>query len=539
MPSLPSRTAPHADPPPTRTRWLGAPRPLVSVCAKAMAHRPEDRYPTADAVLADIEAWQAGQRVAAHPEGVREAAGRLARRHQQSLAVAVAGLVLAVAALGGGLWRAEAQRRAAEDSFRLAFEVGRDSYFNHSDLRLDQADGTHRLRLRLAERGLEHFRELQVRYPDNAAVRQAVALSRLRIGGVYREMGRRPDAVAVLRQALPLLNEMATAPAATPADHIPLIEGRTVLASVLAIGGPEERDEAVRLAGRAEADCRAWLPDDGRERPLLLMYAADVRGLAATDPRVAEAAFAAAAGFADRASAADPTDTALRSWRGLMRLQTAIRQQEQGRLADARATLALARADYDTLGAELGWPPGIRQRAAACENMAGLIDLKDGRHQEAVGRLTRAVELRRELAGRNPDSRDIRGELSTSLSNLGQALLAVGRPRDGAGPAREGSDLAAAVFRADPGREFARYAAGRFRTRAGGVAVALGEWDRAADDFRAAGELLAPLLAVARPLPEHRTQAAEAAVWLGLVEARRGRWREAVAAWLSLSASGG
>jgi eukaryotic-like serine/threonine-protein kinase len=40
---------------------------LESVCLKAMARRPEDRYPSATALADDVERWLAGARVCAHP----------------------------------------------------------------------------------------------------------------------------------------------------------------------------------------------------------------------------------------------------------------------------------------------------------------------------------------------------------------------------------------------------------------------------------------------------------------------------------------
>ena len=46
------------------------PRPLEAICLKAMATRPEDRYPTARALANDVENWLAGAPVSAHPDSI-------------------------------------------------------------------------------------------------------------------------------------------------------------------------------------------------------------------------------------------------------------------------------------------------------------------------------------------------------------------------------------------------------------------------------------------------------------------------------------
>ena len=54
---------------------------MEAVCLKAMALKPEDRYPTATAMSEDVEHWLADEPVAAYPQGV---AGRLARWARKS-----------------------------------------------------------------------------------------------------------------------------------------------------------------------------------------------------------------------------------------------------------------------------------------------------------------------------------------------------------------------------------------------------------------------------------------------------------------------
>jgi serine/threonine protein kinase len=79
---------------------LEVPPALEAVCLKEMALRPEDRYPSASALAADVEKWLADEPVGAWREPLRLRLGRWARRHQAAVAACAAGLLVAV--LAGG-----------------------------------------------------------------------------------------------------------------------------------------------------------------------------------------------------------------------------------------------------------------------------------------------------------------------------------------------------------------------------------------------------------------------------------------------------
>jgi len=69
------------------------PKALDAVCRKAMAGRPEDRYPTAEALAADIERYLADQPVSVLQDTRGEAALRWTRRHRGAALTALVGLV--------------------------------------------------------------------------------------------------------------------------------------------------------------------------------------------------------------------------------------------------------------------------------------------------------------------------------------------------------------------------------------------------------------------------------------------------------------
>jgi tetratricopeptide (TPR) repeat protein/tRNA A-37 threonylcarbamoyl transferase component Bud32 len=75
------------------------PPALEAVCQKAMALKPEERYPTVRALGGDIERWLADEPVSAYREPLPTRAARWTRRHRTLAAGAVTLLVTAVAAL--------------------------------------------------------------------------------------------------------------------------------------------------------------------------------------------------------------------------------------------------------------------------------------------------------------------------------------------------------------------------------------------------------------------------------------------------------
>jgi len=101
------------------------PRPMAAICLKAMACRPEDLYPTANALAADVQAWLNDEPVAAHVESRIEQLGRWSRRHRAMLANSVLllfVLIVVISVVAAVVGRAGARTKAAET---LAARLGR------------------------------------------------------------------------------------------------------------------------------------------------------------------------------------------------------------------------------------------------------------------------------------------------------------------------------------------------------------------------------------------------------------------------------
>ena len=283
----------------------GAPRPLEAVCLKAMAPWPEDRYPSAQAVAADVERWLADEPVGAYREPLSARARRWVRRHRTAAGAAAALLVAALAVAGVGLVvlgqknrEIAAERNAARDA---AGESQAVNAFLTEDL-LGQADPDANSRDKkvtvdeLLSRAAKKI-DGNAKFADNP---QAEATLRLTIGKTYFNLGNLPEAEKHLRRAVGLGRESLPADAPStlaaqealadflnraiqrPAESEPL--AKQTWESRSRVFGPEHRDTldsldtyavAVGLAGRKEeaislhrrcleARMRTLGPEDGQ-----------------------------------------------------------------------------------------------------------------------------------------------------------------------------------------------------------------------------------------------------------------------------------
>src|SRR5262245_15297689 len=77
------------------------PRPLEAVCLRAMATKPEDRYPSARELAAEIEQWLADEPVKAYPEPVTTRLWRWMRRNKAPVGIGISACVaFAIAVVG-------------------------------------------------------------------------------------------------------------------------------------------------------------------------------------------------------------------------------------------------------------------------------------------------------------------------------------------------------------------------------------------------------------------------------------------------------
>ncbi len=113
------------EPVPPRRLNGKVPLDLETICLKALAKVPGERYLSAEALAEDLRRFQQGEAIEARPAGRLERAVKWARRHPaQAAAYALVVLVLGLGGVGGSVtwfWRqAEAARQQAENERETA-----------------------------------------------------------------------------------------------------------------------------------------------------------------------------------------------------------------------------------------------------------------------------------------------------------------------------------------------------------------------------------------------------------------------------------
>jgi WD40 repeat protein/serine/threonine protein kinase len=114
------------------------PRALESICRKAMAKKPSDRYGSARDLASDLEHWMADEPISVYRAPISTRLTRWGRRHRTAavaigvlLVAAVLGLTAGTLLLSRANTRTERQRRLAEESARI---LSRQLYINRINL---------------------------------------------------------------------------------------------------------------------------------------------------------------------------------------------------------------------------------------------------------------------------------------------------------------------------------------------------------------------------------------------------------------------
>jgi eukaryotic-like serine/threonine-protein kinase len=213
---------------PLRSVNPAIPVPLAAICAKAMALKPSDRYPSGEAFADDVERFLADEPVTAHRDPLLVRAGRWARKHRTAVTTAAATLLVGTAAMGIGLAvvgdrnskldkslqrekdRAEGERlakfeseTAKEQALKRLAQVEKSNQvlgavFDDLNIR-DVKHGTEPLEAVLAKRLMKAGEQLE---GDAVGDPMIVANLQNRLGVSLLSLGRSKQAIGLLAKAL-------------------------------------------------------------------------------------------------------------------------------------------------------------------------------------------------------------------------------------------------------------------------------------------------------------------------------------------------
>lgn len=421
-------------------RFVAAPADLKSICARARAEDPRQRYASVDALRDDLQRWFNAVPVRAHGRHWRYVAGKFLARHRLAVSLSAASLMLlagAAVALAFLYVSAERARVRAEARFTDVRELSHFVLFDIYD-RLEAVPRALTVRRDLADAGQRYLDRL-ARDPDAPmAVRLEVIEGLRRLAQVQATAGgaslaQVPQARANLDRAEALA---ATLPD-TPADRRmrALILARIALArSKLATNSDLDLPASQQALNRAEdllSDVLQAQPDDLEALDLQLDVAIDrantlqwqgdyVAAMSVAQRALGsaylqgKAADAQVVGlqqarlldiYAESAYYAGNPPAAEKPYREQLTLLQRLSEQAP---QDVRVSRRLQRA---------GWALGTT-----------LLELNRPREAEPI--LADAAALAQKLVFLEPDDRDLARSESIANSAYAQALVALGRSEE-------------------------------------------------------------------------------------------------------------
>ncbi|WP_414902330.1 protein kinase domain-containing protein [Sphingomonas flavalba] len=382
-----------------------------AIVARATADTPSARYPTAEALRADVAAWRGNRPIAALDAGWPYAARKFAARHPIGVgAAAIAALLVigAVTMIVLANIRAQAARAEADRRFAQTRAIARTMLFDAFD-QVSAVSGTTQARQTLVQSSLTYLEALAAMPRAPADVRQEAGLGFLRLAqvtgsGQSGQLGRYQDANALLVRAESILKPLYEA---QPDD----VDARRAYAKLLVeqAGVNLYNNNAIAIARRQAVAARQLLesirpPDVDTARQLAVALQAEAESYNWDND------FAAAA-------------------IGHRRAEEFIRALPPELQADKQVTASLS-ANLRLLG----------------ENLH-----RTGRADEARGALERAVALNRGVLKHHPDDPSFRRKLAISLWYSAVVHRANRRDADALAAISEAMQLARAVAARDPG----------------------------------------------------------------------------------------
>jgi non-specific serine/threonine protein kinase/serine/threonine-protein kinase len=485
-------------------------RDVDTIVLKALRKEPDRRYPSAQALSADIRRYLNGQTVEARGDALSYRLAKFIVRHRLAAAVAAVVVATLVGSLALVLRQsriAETQRQRAERRFADVRRLAGSFLFEFHDA-IKQLPGSTRARGLVAERGLEYLDSLAAESADDPTLRAELARAYRRVGDVqggFREanLGNVAGALASYRKALALQEPLV---AASPEDRVL----RADLAGTLVALGDVQlitRDlpGALETFRRALA-IREALHVDGvdrvQQRELAISHhrVGDVtRQL--NDPSSAagslQRAIAILEPLAADASDVDSRQALARSYKTYGLLQARLRDYPAN-LAMVRKSLRLneALASADPLNMTL------RNEVAMSSLEEGLSYQRLKNLPEALTSFRRAHQLTASMSaadGNNIQGRWLQG---LELNLIGDTLLHMGRHLEATAAHQQALALLEEVSHADVANENYHYNVANTHMLIGHVHVALARraasrtaeiraWTDARSSYRRSAEVFA------------------------------------------------
>jgi serine/threonine-protein kinase len=463
----------HQPPPRPRDVVGETPPALEAVCLKALAKRPEQRYPSATALAQDVQRFLADEPVTAYrdPFGVRLV--RWGRCHRAAVAAGAALLLTVTAALAVGLVAVNAERSRTAVAERQAREA-----LAAERVALDRS--------RRAEQSAGEQRQLALR-----TVRDVVAdlQARLKDRPAQQELRQ-----ALLGRALAGLTEVArAADTATAIDHATVwthFELGDVFLEAQEGGSAEARSqyEKAHDLARQLADAEPESAEARRDLAVSHNKLGDLY-LRLGDGKAARDNYQQALDMARRLSDADPTSTQARRDLSVAHNKLGDVCLELGDARAARDSYRKALELRERLADADGAGDQARRDLSVAHSKLGDACLQLGDGKSALESYKSSHAILERLAEADRASARARRDLSVAHLKLGDAYLRVQNSKAALGSYQKALEMAQDLADADKASASAQRDLSIAYTHRGDLYLAMGNGKAARDDYTKALKL--------------------------------------------------
>jgi serine/threonine protein kinase len=446
------------DPPRQVNQYV--PAAMEAIVMKAMALVPADRYPSAQALGADVERWLADEPVLARREPLDERIRRWMRRHRTAVAAGAAALVVATAGLSAVLiLQTESNTKLRSANLDLALAIQTTEAANHS---LEAANKRERARFELALEAIKTFhgqvsedlllKEKQFDGLRNKMLHEATAFyrrleellkvhadghARAALGQAYHDVGEltakigsQTEALAALRRGSELRLALAAGPAASKeATH-------DAAETLISVGAVQDATGDLNGAITSFERARNLLESLLRANPQSAVYNAAfskyLNGIARVQYHSGHATQALASheqalALQQQLVEATPGDTALQSDLAVNYHDIGRIHRAAGRMASALAAFERSRAISQKLTEADPSANQFERDLAQSYLDIGTIHLEAEEYDKALASYQQARAILQNLADTFPAVTRFQGDLARSYQGIGSVQDLTGR----------------------------------------------------------------------------------------------------------------
>lgn len=419
-------------PPPLHALAKDCPASLVAICERAMARNPDDRYPSAIELSADLSAFLEDRVVKAYASGpIAELITWIRRNRGTAVASILALLALTAGIISSTLLKIDSDNNAtvAEENFELAFDVAEGLIIDFGLYGLENKPGADPTRIAMANKALDYYERFADLRSNEPRIADKVALSQLRVATLRAKLGHTKEALLALAAARESYNRLEQTGSLQDTHRIAMLQLEIEDRVLHMERGELDRqfedlppliEQAAELLKRNPTDTSLMHARASALHNLAMAHLAkeefeDARRLA-EEKLVATKAFMAAR--PDRVRAHTLHGSAL-SLLGRI-------ADDQSRPDDAEVYY---RQNIEHLNNSLRQFPRNRSllaRLAETYNLLGVALRTLKRPDDAMDALKMAIEGQRRLVNAYPGVRDYNGQIAGAMCNFGMMTLRQG-----------------------------------------------------------------------------------------------------------------